>query len=95
MLFIVFADWFFKSKQPLKFYHVLSNEKLFTLISENITEIENSLELVDVNDIDKKLDFIARIDSTNSWDEIDEILNQKEQEQLMRISNKVNEFSSK
>ncbi|HEM4732086.1 TPA: hypothetical protein U1060_000423 [Streptococcus suis] len=65
------------------------------MISENITEIENSLELVDVNDIDKKLDFIARIDSTNSWDEIDEILNQKEQEQLMRISNKVNEFSSK
>ncbi|MGU8074999.1 hypothetical protein ACS60R_11095 [Streptococcus suis] len=48
-----------------------------------------------MNDIDKKLDFIARIDSTNSWDEIDEILNQKEQEQLMRISNKVNEFSSK
>ncbi|HFR3404486.1 hypothetical protein HO913_06415 [Streptococcus suis] len=95
MLFIVFADWFFKSKQPLKFYPVLSNEKLFTLISENITEIENSLELVDVNDIDKKLDFIARIDSTNSWDEINEILNQKEQEQLMRISNKVNEFSSK
>ncbi|HEM5962904.1 TPA: hypothetical protein U2B31_000564 [Streptococcus suis] len=29
MLFIVFADWFFKSKQPLKFYHVLSNEKRF------------------------------------------------------------------
>ncbi|HEM3472511.1 TPA: hypothetical protein U1B27_001239 [Streptococcus suis] len=95
MLFIVFSDWFFKSKQPLKFYPVLSNEKLFTLISENIIEIENSLELVDVNDIDKKLDFIARIDSTNSWDEINEFLNQKELEQLMRISNKVNEFLSK
>ncbi|HEM6417996.1 hypothetical protein ACS6YI_07390 [Streptococcus suis] len=48
-----------------------------------------------MNDIDKKLDFIARIDFTNSWDEINEILNQKEQEQLMRISNKVNEFLSK